>query len=929
MTAAGKSLTCAVIAGIDHCVAAGANATAIGAGVVATVSATVSATGAVNIILNPVVAASSGGGALSVTATGGTITVVQPLSVSSLVCNPTTVVTPGTSNCTATLNAAAPTGGATVTVVSNNPSLSVPSSIVVPAGATSATFTASGATVNANQSSVVTVALNGASQNATLTLTPPAAAPVVPTSLACSPFSLVPGGVSTCTVILSGLAPSGGAAVNLSASGSGLTLPATSTVPGGSSSTTFTATAGSVTASTAVVATAALGGTSVTNSLVLNPASGAVILKVGPGQAYGTPCQALTAAPDGATIQIDAGGSYSGDVCAITANNLTVQGINGRPHINAAGLNAAGKGTWVFEGNDIAVDTVELSGATSTGNQGAGIRMDGQNLMVLNSYLHDNQEGLSTNPQPHSQILVQSTEFNHNGFGDGLTHNVDIYGAARFTVQYSWSHNANAGALVKTQASENYILFNRLTSELGTSSTELDVTNGGRSFVLGNLIEKGPSDGGGNVVGYLLGGTSPSNPSTELYVVNNTLVSDKGTSVVFLNVSASDPTPAFVMNNIFYGAGTISTQASAVLNANLTANPIFVNQAGYDYNLSSGSPAINTGANPGSADGVTLMPAYEYLQPSCGQGRTPVGAPDIGAYEFGGAGAPLYCAHAVAGVTLNPATVPGGTVTTTNFITLSTPAPSTGMVVALASSNPSAAATPASVTVPASSLSAAFSIVTSAVTSSTAVTISASSPGGTQSAVLTVAPTSGLSTLQCSPSSLPSGGQSTCTVTLSGGASGGVTISLSSNNSLLSVPASVTVTAGSTMATFGATVGTVGATQSAVVTATLGGVSRTAGFTLSAPTSLASLLCSPISLHSGGTSTCTVTLTGGAGAGGTTVALSTTNSRLIVPSSVTVPARAVAASFAAHARFIRRGQIALVTAKLGTISKTVSFNLAP
>ena len=31
------------------------------------------------------------------------------------------------------------------------------------------------------------------------------------------------------------------------------------------------------------------------------------------------------------------------------------------------------------------------------------------------------------------------------------------------------------------------------------------------------------------LVGYLLGGTSASNPSSELYVVNNTLVSDKGT----------------------------------------------------------------------------------------------------------------------------------------------------------------------------------------------------------------------------------------------------------------------------------------------------------------------------------------------------------------------------------------------------------------
>jgi hypothetical protein len=213
--------------------------------------------------------------------------------------------------------------------------------------------------------------------------------------------------------------------------------------------------------------TASYGATPLSNSLVLNPADGPPVLNVGPGQSYQTPCQAILSAPDGATIRIDAGGNYSGDVCGIFANNLTLMGINGRPKIDAAGQNALGKGTWVIEGNNITIDSIEFTGASapSPNNNGAGIRMDGKNLTVLNSYFHDNQQGIFSSPNPGSQVLVQSTEFNHNGYGDGFTHNIHINAAARFTMQYCNSRNAVAGSLVKTLASENYVLYNRLTSE--------------------------------------------------------------------------------------------------------------------------------------------------------------------------------------------------------------------------------------------------------------------------------------------------------------------------------------------------------------------------------------------------------------------------------------------------------------------------------
>src|SRR5262249_2182496 len=266
------------------------------------------------------------------------------------------------------------------------------------------------------------------------------------TSLACRPASLAPGGSSTCTVILANAAPAAGATVTLSDNQLSLGIPASISIPSGYSSGTFTATFSSIASTQAPVITAN-SGASVTNTLTLNPAAPAV-LRVGPGQIYSRPCQAIAAATDGVTIQIDATGSYMGDVCAITANNLTLKGVNGRPKIDAGGLNALGKGTWVVSGNNTTIDTVEFTGAIAAGNNAAGVRLDGQHLAVLNSYFHDNQAGLLTSANPASQVVVLNSEFNHNGSGDGATHNLHVNSAARLTLQYSYSHNAVAGNLV-------------------------------------------------------------------------------------------------------------------------------------------------------------------------------------------------------------------------------------------------------------------------------------------------------------------------------------------------------------------------------------------------------------------------------------------------------------------------------------------------
>ena len=76
-------------------------------------------------------------------------------------------------------------------------------------------------------------------------------------------------------------------------------------------------------------------------AIAVAPAARAATLQVGPGRPYAKPCAAIAAAGHGDPIEVVAAGNYDGDVCTWTMNGLTLRGVNGRPHIRAAGQRRA------------------------------------------------------------------------------------------------------------------------------------------------------------------------------------------------------------------------------------------------------------------------------------------------------------------------------------------------------------------------------------------------------------------------------------------------------------------------------------------------------------------------------------------------------------------------------------------------------------
>jgi hypothetical protein len=366
------------------------------------------------------------------------------------------------------------------------------------------------------------------------------------------------------------------------------------------------------------------------------------VLSVGAGKPYATPCQALRVAPDNATVEIDGGSSYSGDVCVIYANNLTIRGVNGRPRIDAAGSNAAGKGTWVLEGANTIVDNVELLGAKVADRNGAGIRLDGKNLTLRNSFLHDNENGILTSNDGVSDIVIENSEFGHNGYGDGYSHNLYVGIVNSLTFRYNYTHDANVGHNLKSRAKTNMIAYNRISSLApgqtgstvsGQPSYEIDLPVGGASYVIGNVIEQPAANQNPNLVAYGEEGMS-SGYGSDLYVVNNTFLND-ASSGTFILIGSTVSTPALIQNNIFAGPGTITNQVSAVRKTNYqAANPAFVDRANYNLTPASGAPFINAGTAAGTAPtGVSLTATRQYVHVANSAARPINGTIDIGAYE--------------------------------------------------------------------------------------------------------------------------------------------------------------------------------------------------------------------------------------------------------------------------------------------------------
>lgn len=346
-------------------------------------------------------------------------------------------------------------------------------------------------------------------------------------------------------------------------------------------------------------------------------------IRVGPQQAVRSISVAATMARDGDTIEIEAG-DYIADVASWKQNRLTIRGVGPtRPRLIANGANAEGKAIWVVKGGQITVDNIEFRGARVPDKNGAGIRFEKGHLIVRNSKFEDNENGILSGSGADMQLDIENSEFGHNGAGDGRSHNIYIGHIGKLTVSGSYFHHARTGHLLKSRASESHIFYNRLTDEIGgKASYELDFSNGGIAYVVGNLIEQSSQTENSNIISF--GPEGYQKGSNELYLINNTIADNRphNGNILLLKSGASK---VVLMNNLLVTRSKFSPKLEENGGNNINVDwDQFVLPQRYDFRLLANSKLIGKYLTPLPANGVGLIPQREYVHPT---GSRPLSSP--------------------------------------------------------------------------------------------------------------------------------------------------------------------------------------------------------------------------------------------------------------------------------------------------------------
>ncbi len=952
-SAAVKTLSCASGSGVATCIVTGMNTNALASGVVAYVTATIaSGTTTASLQISNEMGTDSSGNGLSVTSTGsGSIVVPSLLPVS---CTPTALSASGVSRCTVTLTQSAPAGGTSVKLASNNQLLTVPASVTVAAGATTATFNATaGASITSSQNATVTATLGSSSQTATIALVPPGSL----SGVACNPTSLGPSGASTCTVTLSSVAPTGGSSVTLASNTAWLTVPASVTVAAGATTASFTATAAAgITISQTATVTATLGSSSQTATIAL----------VAPVLVSALTCSPTSLSPSGVST------------CTVTLNNaaptggssVTLKSNNTLLTVPASVTVAAGATTATFSASAAATFTSSQT-ATVTATLGSSSKtatITGVTVTSSTPSFIQEKDNRVTSGKTSSatfssattagNLIVVYLNWDNTGTASVSDSLGNTYIAAlgstpwnnsQYRVQTFYTINRSGGA-------------DTVTATFATAVTSFGIVYADEYSGVAQTAPVDVTAAAAGASGSLNSGTVTTTNSTDLlfaggvsantvtapgagYTARSTFAGNMTEDEVVsatgsYSATASNSNVAWAMQLVaFKGA---AAGGGTVLVSGLACSPTSLGPSG----VSTCTVTLNTAAPTGGSSVTltsdnTLLTVPASVKVAAGATTatfSATAAASIASNQSATVTAALGGSSKTATISLvapvllsslvcSPASLgPSGVSTCTAKLTQSAPAGGSSVTLA---SNTAWLTIPASVTVAAGATTATFSATAAAgITISQTATVTGTLGSSSQTATIALVAPGSLSGVACNPTSLGPSGASTCTVTLSSVApTGGSSVTLASNTAWLTVPASVTVAAGATIASFTATAAAgITISQTATVTATLGSSSKTATIALVAPVLVSALTCSPTSLSPSGVSTCTVTLNNAAPTGGSSVTLKSNNTLLTVPASVTVAAGATTATFSATAAAtFTSSQTATVTATLGSSSKTATI----
>ncbi len=284
--------------------------------------------------------------------------------------------------------------------------------------------------------------------------------------------------------------------------------------------------------------------------LALAAPASAKVLEVGKGKPYAAPSEAIAAAKDGDTVQIEAGEYF--DCATVTANKVTIEGTGADASAVLTDKTCSGKGLLITNGQDITIRNLTLQRARVPDRNGAGIRAQGGNLTIEHVKFINNENGILAGDLPSANIVIRDSEFLRNGVcASACAHGIYIGHVASLTVERSKFFETKEGHHIKSRGRRLVVTgCDFADGPDGTSSYTIEASNGGTVIVRDNHIEKGPKSEnhtGAVVIG--LGGVDQ--PTPEIVVVNNRFTVDGGyRSFLVVNRTATE---AMLKGNVLIG----------------------------------------------------------------------------------------------------------------------------------------------------------------------------------------------------------------------------------------------------------------------------------------------------------------------------------------------------------------------------------------
>jgi hypothetical protein len=282
----------------------------------------------------------------------------------------------------------------------------------------------------------------------------------------------------------------------------------------------------------------------------------------------------------------------------------------------------------------------------------------------------------------------------------------------------------------------------------------------------------------------------------------------------------------------------------------------------------------------------------------------------------------------VAGITLSSAFVNAGD-SVTATISLNGTARTGGFTVNLRSST-SAVQIPSAITIPVGKVSAQITIATAAPASPQAVTITAQAGSAAQTATLQIdaANTVRLAGFSVTPSTILGGRALSATTTPTGSAPpGGVSIQLSSDNGAAQPPSTAAVPFNTSSVTFSIPTSGVTSSQTVTITATAGGISKTAQVTLVPQVQITLAAASVIG---GNSVNASVTLGEAAPAGGANILIQTSDQATAKPpSSIAIPPAQTTGAFTITTTQVTSAKTVSIGVTYAGVTQTAALRVNP